>query len=136
MHAERYTQLKEDLLRDLRAIPDRDSPTLFTGGRAMSVNDLIGEVERDTDIGRNHVEMLDDELERRDSPTPMGYLITRLKLLADLHDSLEPDAMIPCDDGVSRKVSDIIAEVENETELGKDMVLAYIELEEDNEEPD
>jgi len=53
-----YQKCKAELLADLRIKSGRNRKGIAYGGRNFSVNELIREIEEDTAIGREHVEML------------------------------------------------------------------------------
>lgn len=65
-----YVDTKAALIEMLRKIPDRDTKTIATGGRTLTVNELIGEVEQDTEIGRRHVAMYGRELREGEDHEP------------------------------------------------------------------
>ena len=46
---------KEDLLKHLRCMTDRTAKTIAIGHRRLSVDDLIAEIEKDTETGQDHV---------------------------------------------------------------------------------
>lgn len=78
--------MKEKLLEYLRSRPNRSEKSLWMGDRNLSINDLIREVENDTEDGKKWVELYaeTEALQSRTQDRRRGSLLAGAVLVATL----------------------------------------------------